>query len=91
MDAQEIAERNVRQSQTLHPAMRRVERRVIGCDHGATSHTTVAEADQLTRLLGLRRDLRFLDIGSGAGWPGIHIAASAGASVVLTDVPDEGL
>ncbi len=33
---------------------------------------------------------RLLDIGSGAGWPGIYIAAKTGAGVVLSDIPVEG-
>ncbi len=32
-----------------------------------------------------------LDIGSGAGWPAIYLAATTGARVVLTDIPLEGL
>jgi SAM-dependent methyltransferase len=32
-----------------------------------------------------------LDVGSGAGWPGIYMAAVTGARVVLSDIPWEGL
>ena len=73
------------------PVMRQVEQRVIGTDYGASSYTTRAQADRLARILGLAPGKRFLDIGSGSGWPGIYLAASTGAEVVLTDIPEEGL
>lgn len=73
------------------PALRRVERRVIGSDYGATSYTTRDQADLLARHLGLGTGMEVLDVGSGAGWPGIYLAATTGARVVLTDIPLEGL
>lgn len=73
------------------PVLRRVERAVIGADYGATSYTTKDQADRLARRLHLDTGIRMLDIGSGAGWPGIYLAATSGARVVLTDIPLEGL
>ena len=73
------------------PVMRRMERRVIGADFGATGYTTTAQADQLLGLLGLGPDGFLLDVGSGTGWPGIYLARSAGCRVALTDLPLEGL
>jgi SAM-dependent methyltransferase len=73
------------------PAMRRVELRVIGCDYGATSYTTRPQADRMAAELGLSTGDLFLDVGSGAGWPALHIAASTGARAVLTDIPRHGL
>lgn len=70
--------------------LRSVERRVIGCDYGATSYTTRVQADRLAGLLGLCAGETFLDVGSGAGWPGIYLAATTGARVVLTDIPEQG-
>ena len=32
-----------------------------------------------------------LDVGSGRGWPGLYLAKVTGCSVVLTDIPKEGL
>lgn len=72
------------------PALRRVERKVIGSDYGATSYTTKAQADRLVQHLDLGAGVLLLDIGSGAGWPGIYLAAT-GARVILTDIPLEGL
>jgi len=73
------------------PAMRRAEIRAIGSDYGATSFTTRAQADRLAGLLELGPGKFLLDVGSGAGWPGIYLARSTGCRVVLTDLPLEGL
>ena len=73
------------------PAMRAVETRVIGCDYGATSYTTRTQADRMSEILALGPGRVLLDVGCGAGWPGIHLAATTGARVVLTDIPLEGL
>ncbi len=73
------------------PVLRRVEMRVIGSDYGATSYTTRGQADRLARRLHLGAGGLVLDVGSGAGWPGIYLAATTGARVVLTDIPLEGL
>ncbi len=73
------------------PVMRRIERAVTGSDYGATSYTTRGQADRLANLLDLGLGKLLLDFGSGAGWPGIHLARSTGCDVVLTDLPLEGL
>lgn len=73
------------------PALRHIEMRVFGSDYGATSYTTTAQADRLASLLGLAPGTTFLDVGSGTGWPGIHLGATTGAQAVLTDIPKEGL
>ncbi len=73
------------------PAMLRAERNVIGGDYGASSYTTMAQADELARCLGLGRGRTLLDIGSGSGWPGSYLAASTGCSAVLTDPTLEGM
>lgn len=85
------AGRNERYRLVEDSAMRRAERRVTGCDYGATSYTTRFQADRMARRLELKPGRLFLDFGSGAGWPGIYLAASTGARVVLTDIPQEGL
>jgi len=73
------------------PAMHRAELAVIGSDYGATSYTTRAQADRLARMLALAPGKLLLDIGSGAGWPGIYLARSTGCRVVLSDLALGGL
>ncbi|MCH7810294.1 MAG: class I SAM-dependent methyltransferase [Chloroflexi bacterium] len=72
-------------------AGRLVERRVIGANVGANGYTTVAQADQLIEALDLSPESRLLDLGSGRGWPGLHLAARAECRVVLTDVPEAAI
>ncbi len=69
-------------------AGRLVERRVIGANVGANGYTTVAQADQLIEALALSPESHLLDLGSGRGWPGLHLAARAGCHTMLTDVPE---
>ena len=71
--------------------VRAIELAVIGGDWGANGYTTIAQADQLADMLELGTDSLVLDIGAGRGWPGLYLAATTGCSVVLTDVPVEGL
>lgn len=69
------------------PAQLAFERAVFGSDVGASGWTTVAQADDLARRLGLGPGDRLLDLGSGRGWPGLHLARTTGCDVVLTDQP----
>ena len=73
------------------PAMLRAERNVIGGDYGASSYTTMEQADELARSLELGPGRTLLDIGSGAGWPGSYLAASTGCTAILTDPTLEGM
>ncbi len=68
-----------------------IELAVIGGDWGANGYTTIAQADQLATILELGTGSLILDIGAGRGWPGLYLAATTGCSVVMTDVPVEGL
>ncbi len=70
---------------------RRIELAVIGGDWGANGYTTIVQADQLAAVLQLGAGSMVLDVGAGRGWPGLYLAAMTGCSVVLTDVPVEGL
>ena len=68
-------------------AERAIERAVIGAEVGANGFTTVAQADELGRLLRLGRGVRLLDIGCGRGYPGLYLAKTTGCRVVGTDLP----
>jgi SAM-dependent methyltransferase len=72
-------------------AMRDLERSVLGCDYGGTSWTTRREAGRIAELLELRPGVRLLDVGAGAGWPGLYLAYVTGCDVVLADLPVVGL
>jgi len=72
-------------------AMRDLERSVLGCDYGGTSWTTRREAGRIAELLELRPGVRLLDVGAGAGWPGLYLAQLTGCDVVLADLPIVGL
>ena len=71
--------------------MRGIERDVCGCDYGATSWMTLDEARQVSGMLALKPGTRLLDVGSGSGWPGIHLAGESGCDIVMTDLPHNGL
>ena len=73
------------------PIAREIEQRVIGGDWGANGYTTMAQAEALASGLGLSAADCLLDIGTGRGWPGLHLAERSGCRVVLTDLPLDGL
>lgn len=77
--------------QYTHPAMRALERQVLGCDFGGTSWTTRAQADLIPAALGLTPGSHLLEIGAGTGWPGIYLCNRTGCDVTLLDVPVNSL
>ena len=68
-----------------------IERAVCGCDYGGTSWTTLGEAREMAAMLGLRPEQRLLEVGAGAGWPGLFLAKESGCDVALIDLPLAGL
>lgn len=92
LSEQGIAERFAeRYRATGTEVAREAELAVIGGDWGANGYTTSAQADLLAQVLALGPGVRLLDLGAGRGWPGLYLAASTGCTVVLADVPAEGL
>jgi cyclopropane fatty-acyl-phospholipid synthase-like methyltransferase len=74
-----------------HPASLIVERAAVGTDYGNSGFTTREQADRIAALLDLCPDDVLLDVGSGAGWPGLHLATRAGSRVVVTDLSIAGM
>ena len=73
------------------PVIRELERRVLGVDYGGNSYTPLDQAHRLLDALALEPTSLLLDIGSGAGWPGLYLAKESECRTVLSDVPTEGL
>ena len=68
-----------------------IEQRVIGSVWGVNGYTTVAQADELGRRLGLAPGRKLLDVGTGRGWPGLYLASRSGCALVGTDMPLDAL
>ncbi len=60
---------------------------LLGHEVGLDGYTTVQQAQALHDHLALSSNARLLDVGAGHGWPGSHLAASSGCSLVATDIP----
>ena len=73
------------------PVMRQITQRVFCCNYPGNSWTTREEADDLVELLRLDPCTTLLDLGSGAGWPALHLASVSGCNAVLIDLPESGL
>lgn len=69
------------------PAMRKLERDVLGCDYGGTSWTTRAQAGHIAESLNLGPGVHLLEVGSGCGWPGLFLGGETGCDVTLLDIP----
>ncbi len=76
---------------TARGALRELERRALGAAYGGNGYTDVDQVSQFIELLGIGPGDRVLEIGSGAGWPGLYLAKQSGCRVVLSDIPWEGL
>jgi len=68
-----------------------MEPRKCGCDYVTTGYTTHDEARWMAKLLDLQPDSRLLDVGAGAGWPGLYFAKEMGCETVLVDLPFNAL
>jgi 2-polyprenyl-3-methyl-5-hydroxy-6-metoxy-1,4-benzoquinol methylase len=89
---QEIADRfNQRYGEGRGDVGQAMAIEVFGANIDVNGYTTVAQAGRLSRALRLRPGMRLLDVGAGAGWPGLHITGVTGCDVVLADQPRPAL
>ena len=68
-----------------------MERRPCACDYEVKGYTTRDEARRMAMLLELQPGRRLLDVGAGAGWPGLYFAKETSCDAVLIDLPLHGL
>lgn len=68
-----------------------VEAEAVGSDYRANGYTTIAQADELGRVLGLGPGQVLLDAGAGCGWPGLYLAGRHGCRLVSADPVAEGV
>ncbi len=69
------------------PAVKALERDVLGSDYGGTSWTTKRQADDALAALNLNRESSLLEVGSGAGWPSLYLSDQSGCDATLLDMP----
>jgi protein-L-isoaspartate O-methyltransferase len=68
-----------------------IEREAVGSDYGNNGFTAVAQAETLIEALELDSDDLLLEIGAGAGWPGLYLAQRTGCRVVVSDLTLRGM
>ena len=76
---------------STHEVLRRIESHTCGCCYGGNSWTTKKQADLLAQKLELSPRSSLIDIGAGAGWPGLYLSSMSGCSLTLVDLPETGL
>lgn len=73
------------------PVIQKITNKVCGCGYIGSSWTTKSEAEKLLKYLKLDENDTLLEIGAGAGWPGLYLAKQSGCHVTLLDIPVTGL
>ena len=72
-------------------AGRRLEEAALGQSVGLNGYTTVTQAQTLCDHLHIKATATLLEVGSGQGWPGSHIAGTTGCRLVSSDIPWDAL
>lgn len=73
------------------PVMQAVTDEVCDCGYIGTSWTTREEANAILGQLALDRSSHLLELGAGAGWPGLFLAKESGCQVTLVDLPQKAI
>jgi SAM-dependent methyltransferase len=73
------------------PEIKKLEQAALGCDYGGTSWTTRSQAEAIVSSLNLNSASRLLDIGAGAGWPGLLLGKLSSCDLTLLDIPVNAL
>jgi SAM-dependent methyltransferase len=73
------------------PVIQNVTDQVCGCGYIGVSNATRFEADEIIEQLKLNTEIDLLELGAGAGWPGLYFAKQSGCKVTLLDLPETGL
>ena len=69
----------------------KIEKHTCGCCYGGNSWTTKKQAEYILKVLELSTQSSLLDLGAGAGWPGLYLSSMSGCSLTLVDLPETGL
>ncbi len=75
----------------LAPVMLEIEAEARGTDYGSVSWSTRDQVEWMATHLDLGNDSLLLDIGAGAGWPGLYVGQQTGCHVTMLDFPVNGL
>ncbi len=75
----------------LAPVMLEIEAEARGTDYGSVSWSSRDQVERMATHLDLGNDSRLLDIGAGAGWPGLYVGQQTGCHVTMLDFPVNGL
>ena len=72
---------------SIRATHKKLEQAALGCDYGGTSWTTREQVEAILESMQLDESSQLLDIGSGAGWPGLLLARLSNCHVTLLDIP----
>ncbi|MCB0131693.1 MAG: class I SAM-dependent methyltransferase [Caldilineaceae bacterium] len=78
-------------TERISRAERLLEERALGHAVGLHGYTTLAQAQLLAEVLALGPSDLLLDLGTGRGWPGLHLARTTGCQLLALDIPLEAV
>ena len=88
---EQIAKFNSFYQLSTHDVFRKIEQHACGCCYGGNSWTTKEQAEYIGQKLDLSSKSSLIDLGAGAGWPGLYLSSMSGCSLTLVDLPETGL